>query len=161
MGFELYPQCGGPRPRRIAEELPVGADLDVHEIRTGDALSAYGALEDASVDADVGRERLYSDYLDGLAVHAAAWRRVLRPGRYAAVLVGDFRHGPRFHMLHADVAVLLDAAGLVPSGLFVIAQRNRPAMPYGYPTAFVPQAAHMFVVVARRPPGNSRPRSSS
>ena len=58
-------------------------------------------------------------------------------------------------MLHADIVALLDA-----SGLFVIVQLNRPAMPYGYPTAFVPQAAHVFVVVARRLPGASRPRSS-
>ena len=188
LGFELYQEWADLARRRIAEELPAGADPDVHEIRTGDALPAYGALDDASVDfvltsppywsilkkidklvretrvdvglaheyggdaADVGRERSYTDYLADLALHAAAWRRVLRPGRYACVLVGDFRHGPTFHMLHADVAGLLDGAGLKPSGLFVIVQRNRPAMPYGFPTAFVPQAAHMFVVVARRLP---------
>ena len=64
-------------------------------------------------------------------------------------------------MLHADVAALLDRAGLTPSGLFVIVQRNRPAMPYGYPTAFVPQSAHMFVVVARRSPRASRRLRSS
>ena len=188
LGFELYQEWADLARRRIAEELPVGADSDAHEIRTGDALAAYGALDDASIDflltsppywsilkkidklvretrvdqglaheygrdaADVGRERSYTDYLADLALHAAAWRRVLRPGRYACVLVGDFRHGPTFHMLHADVAGLLDGAGLKPSGLFVIVQRNRPAMPYGFPTAFVPQAAHMFVVVARRLP---------
>ena len=189
LGFELYPEWADLARRRIVEELPVGADSDVHEIRTGDALAAYGSLDDGSIDflltsppywsilkkidklvretrvdeglaheyggdaADVGRERSYTEYLDDLAQHAAAWRRLLRPGRYACVLVGDFRHGPNFHMLHADVAALLDRAGLTSSGLFVIAQRNRPAMPYGYPTAFVPQAAHMFVVVARRSPG--------
>ena len=197
LGFELYPEWADLARRRIAEELPVGADSDVHEIRTGDALAAYGSLDDASIDflltsppywsilkkidklvretrvneglaheygrdaADVGRERSYAEYLDDLALHAAAWRRVLRPGRYACVLVGDFRHGPDFHMLHADVAALLDRAGLTPSGLFVIVQRNRPAMPYGYPTAFVPQSAHMFVVVARRSPRASRRLPSS
>ena len=196
-GFELYPEWADLARRRIAEELPLGADLDAHEIRTGDALDAYGSLDDASLAflltsppywsilkkidqlvretrvpeglaheygrdaADVGRERPYAEYLDDLALHAAAWRRVLRPGRYACALVGDFRHGPNFHMLHADVAALLDRAGLTPSGLFVIVQRNRPALPYGYPTAFVPQPAHMFVVVARRSPrAGRRPLSS-
>ena len=186
LGFELYPEWADVARRRIAEELPAGADPDAHEIRTGDALAAYGSLDDASIDfvvtsppywsilkkvdklvretrvdeglaheygrdaADVGRERSYVEYLADLTNHAASWCRVLRPGRYACALVGDFRHGPDFYMLHADLAVLLERVGLTPSGLFVIAQRNRPAMPYGYPTAFVPQAAHMFAVVARR-----------
>ena len=159
-GFELYPEWADLARRRIAEQLPAGADPDAHEIRTGDALSAYGSVDDASIAfvltsppywsilkeidklvretrvaeglaheygrhvADVGRERPYSEYLDDLALHAAAWRHVQRPGRYASALVGDFRHGPYFHVLHAGVAALLERAGLTPSGLFVIVQRN-------------------------------------
>ena len=100
---------------------------------------------------DLGRPRSYGEYLDDIEEAAHGWLRVVRPGRYVCLVVGDFRHGPRFHMLHADVSERMDRAGFTPSGLFVITQPNRKGLPYGFPTAFVPLAAHMYAVVARKP----------
>ena len=51
LGFELYPGWADLARRRIAEELPAGADPYAREIRTGDALSAYGSVDDASIDS--------------------------------------------------------------------------------------------------------------
>ena len=106
---------------------------------------------------DVGRARSYGDYLADIEAAARGWLGVVRPGRYVCVIVGDFRHGPRFYMLHADVSVRLDRAGFTPSGLFVIVQPNRKAMLYGFPTAFVPQPVHMDAMIARKPRGRGHP----
>ena len=100
---------------------------------------------------DLGRARSYADYLADIEDADRGWLRVVRPGRYVCLIVGDFRHGPRFHLLHADASERIDRAGFTPSGLFVIVQPNRKGVPYGFPTAFVPLAVHMYAVVARKP----------
>ena len=83
--------------------------------------------------------------------------RVLRPGRYAAVIVRDAYQDGRYRFTGAELADRAGAAGLVPKGDLIWYQAGTRLRPYGYPRVFVPNIAHQHILVLRkRPP--ERPR---
>ncbi|HEX7398153.1 MAG TPA: hypothetical protein VF302_00180, partial [Candidatus Limnocylindrales bacterium] len=82
--------------------------------------------------------------------------RVLRPGRYAAVIVRDAYLDGRYRFTGAELAARAEAAGLVPKGDLVWYQAGTRLRPYGYPRAFVPNIAHQHVVVLRKEPAAGR-----
>ena len=84
--------------------------------------------------------------------------RVLRPGRYAAVIVRDAYVAGVYRFTGAELATRAAAAGLVPKGDLVWYQAGTRLRPYGYPRVFVPNIAHQHIVVLRRDPV-PRPRS--
>lgn len=98
---------------------------------------------------DLGRIERYEDFLASLTPHFRQWRRVLKPKAYAAVIVSDFRHQSRYHMLHADIAAAMEREGLQSQAMIVIVQDNKRLYPYGYPTTFVPNIVCQFAVIAR------------
>jgi DNA modification methylase len=77
-------------------------------------------------------------------------RRILRPGRYAVVIVRDAYLDGVYRFTGAELAGRAAAAGLVPKGDLVWYQAGTRLRPYGYPRAFVPNIAHQHVVVLRR-----------
>lgn len=83
--------------------------------------------------------------------------RVLRPGRYAAVIVRDAYVSGVYRFTGAELAARAEAAGLVPKGDLVWYQAGTRLRPYGYPRVFVPNIAHQHIVVLRRDP-EPRPR---
>jgi hypothetical protein len=85
-------------------------------------------------------------------------RRVLRPGRYAVLIVRDAYQGGRYLFTAADLASRADAAGLVPKGDIAWYQAGTRLRPYGYPRTFVPNIAHQHILVLRKPPPAARPK---
>jgi DNA modification methylase len=83
--------------------------------------------------------------------------RVLRPGRYAVVIVRDAYVSGVYRFTGAELAARAEAAGLVPKGDLIWYQAGTRLRPYGYPRVFVPNIAHQHIVVLRREPA-SRPR---
>ena len=84
--------------------------------------------------------------------------RVLRPGRYAVVIVRDAYQDGRYQFVGSDLAARADAAGLVPKGDLIWHQAGTRLRPYGYPRVFVPNIAHQHILVLRREPGRVRLR---
>ncbi len=85
--------------------------------------------------------------------------RVLRPGRYAAVIVRDAYVSGVYRFTGAELAARAEAAGLVPKGDLIWYQAGTRLRPYGYPRVFVPNIAHQHIVVLRREPEpRRRPR---
>jgi hypothetical protein len=78
--------------------------------------------------------------------------RVLRPGRYAVLIVRDAYQDGRYLFTGADLAARADAVGLVPKGDIAWYQAGTRLRPYGYPRTFVPNIAHQHIVVLRRAP---------
>jgi hypothetical protein len=76
--------------------------------------------------------------------------RVLRPGRYAVVIVRDAYQGGRYQFVGADLAARAALAGLVPKGDLIWHQAGTRLRPYGYPRVFVPNIAHQHILVLRR-----------
>jgi DNA modification methylase len=100
--------------------------------------------------ADLANSPDYPTFLDRMEAVLAECRRVLRPGRYATVIVRDAYQDGRYLFTGADLAARADRAGLVPKGDLVWYQAGTRLRPYGYPNAFVPNIAHQHILVLRR-----------
>jgi DNA modification methylase len=100
---------------------------------------------------DLGNMESYEDFIHELAGIFAACHRVLRPGRYMAVVVSDFRHGPRFHLFHADLAAAIEAVGPVLKGVTILAQDNKNLYPFAIPFAFVSNIHHQYILLFQKP----------
>jgi DNA modification methylase len=100
--------------------------------------------------ADLANSPDYPTYLDRMEIVLGECRRLLRPGRYAAVIVRDAYQGGRYLFTAADLAARATRVGLVPKGDLVWYQAGTRLRPYGYPNAFVPNIAHQHILVLRR-----------
>ena len=98
----------------------------------------------------------YGAYLDAMGGILGEIARVLRPGRYATLIVRDAYQGGRYLFTAADLAARADAAGLVPKGDIAWYQAGTRLRPYGYPRAYVPNIAHQHILVLRKPPVRGR-----
>jgi DNA modification methylase len=94
----------------------------------------------------------YAAFLDAMGEVLGEVHRVLRPGRYAVLIVRDAYQEGRYLFTGADLAARADAAGLVPKGDITWYQAGTRLRPYGYPRTFVPNIAHQHIVVVRKAP---------
>jgi DNA modification methylase len=100
--------------------------------------------------ADLANSPDYPSYLDRMETALAECRRVLRPGRYATVIVRDAYQDGRYLFTGADLAARAERVGLRPKGDLIWHQAGTRLRPYGYPNAFVPNIAHQHILVLRR-----------
>ncbi len=114
----------------------------------------YAMISDLS--ADLANLPDYPAYLDAMGEVFGEIVRVLRPGRYAAVIVRDAYQEGRYLFTAADLASRAADAGLVPKGDIAWYQAGTRLRPYGYPRSFVPNIAHQHIVVLRKPPAGRR-----
>jgi DNA modification methylase len=133
-----------------------GALAETHANRRTD----YAMISDAP--ADVANAPDYPSYLDRMGAVFAELVRVLRPGRYAVVIVRDAYQGGRYQFVGSDLAARAADVGFVPKGDLIWHQAGTRLRPYGYPRAFVPNIAHQHILVLRREPerGQARRRLS-
>ncbi len=106
----------------------------------------------SELDGDLANLPDYPAFLDAMGEVLAEVHRVLRPGRYAVLIVRDAYQGGRYLFTAADLAARADAAGLVPKGDIAWYQAGTRLRPYGYPRSFVPNIAHQHILVLRKPP---------
>jgi DNA modification methylase len=99
--------------------------------------------------ADLANSPTYEGYLDRMAEVFREVRRVLRDGRYAAVIVRDAYQEGRYRFTGADLAGRAAGAGLVPKGDLIWYQAGARLRPYGYPHGFVPNIVHQHLLVLR------------
>jgi DNA modification methylase len=99
--------------------------------------------------ADFANSQSYGEYLDRMANAFVEIRRVLRPARYATVIVRDAYQDGRYRFTGADLAERAADARLVPKGDLVWYQAGSRLRPYGYPTGFVPNIVHQHILVLR------------
>jgi DNA modification methylase len=98
----------------------------------------------------------YPAFLDAMGGILAEVHRVLRPGRYAVLIVRDAYQAGRYLFTAADLAGRAADVGLVPKGDIAWYQAGTRLRPYGYPRSFVPNIAHQHIVVLRKPPPPKR-----
>jgi DNA modification methylase len=112
-------------------------------------------------DADLANLPDYAAFLDAMGDVLAECHRVLRPGRYAVLIVRDAYQGGRYLFTAADLAARADRVGLVPKGDIAWYQAGTRLRPYGYPRTFVPNIAHQHIVVLRKAPATGKPKSAT
>lgn len=96
---------------------------------------------------DLGNIHDYPEFLSNLANILGSCGYALKPKKYMAVIVSDFRDKSKFVMFHADIAKALEAYHLELRGLTVLYQRHKRIFPYGYPYAYVPNIHNQFILV--------------
>jgi len=101
--------------------------------------------------ADLANLETYHDYLEAMGEVFAQCLRVLEPGRYMAVIVRNAYQSGRYLFTHADLARRASEAGFIPKGEIVWYQTGSRLRPYGYPYAYVPNIAHQYIVIFRKP----------
>jgi DNA modification methylase len=94
----------------------------------------------------------YAAYLDAMSEVLCEVHRVLRPGRYAVLIVRDAYQDGRYLFTAADLAGRAAAEGLEPKGDITWYQAGTRLRPYGYPRTFVPNIVHQHIVVLRKAP---------
>ncbi len=102
--------------------------------------------------ADLANSSGYAEFLDRMTDVLRHLFRVLRPGRYAALIVRDAYQGGRYIFTGSDLAARAAAVGFVPKGDIVWYQAGTRLRPYGYPSVFVPNIVHQHILVLRREP---------
>jgi DNA modification methylase len=99
--------------------------------------------------ADFANSATYEEYLERMAALFGELRRVLRPKRYAVVIVRDAYQDGRYRFVASDLAARAAPTGLVAKGDLIWYQAGTRLRPYGYPHAFVPNIVHQHVLVLR------------
>jgi DNA modification methylase len=99
---------------------------------------------------DLANSPDYNTYLERMEQVFAELHRVLRPGRYATVIVRDAYQDGRYMFTGADLAARAARAAFVPKGDLIWYQAGTRLRPYGYPKSFVPNIAHQHILVLRR-----------
>ena len=131
--------------------LNKAADHKVKQERLANELATnYGDDDDDLANIDD-----YEEFLDRLSSILLGCWELLDPGRYAAVIVSDFRHGPRYYPFHSHLIERLTDEKLENrfelQGLKILLQTHKRLYPYGYPTTYVENIHHQYVIILRRP----------
>ena len=98
-------------------------------------------------DQDLGNIHDYDNFLEELSTILGACGRALKPKKYMAVIVSDFRDKSRFIMFHADLARSMEKFQMELRGITVLYQRHKRIFPYGYPYAYVPNIHHQYILI--------------
>jgi DNA modification methylase len=154
--LEILPTLADASVDMIATDPPYNIQLpltmaggvlaETHANRRTD----YAMVSDAP--ADLANAPDYPTFLERMGEVFGELVRVLRPGRYAAVIVRDAYQGGRYQFVGADLAGRAEAVGLIPKGDLIWHQAGTRLRPYGYPRSFVPNIAHQHIVILRREP---------
>jgi DNA modification methylase len=99
--------------------------------------------------ADLANSASYPEYLERMGGILAELHRVLRPKRYAAIIVRDAYQQGRYRFTAADLAQRAEDVGFVTKGDLIWYQAGTRLRPYGYPRGFVPNIVHQHILVLR------------
>jgi DNA modification methylase len=113
---------------------------------------ANGLAKDYGNDPrDLGNVENYEEFLEELGNILGQCVLALKPGKYMAIIVSDFRDKSRFIMFHADLARDMEKRGLEMRGVKVLYQRHKKIFPYGYPYSYVPNIHNQFILILQKP----------
>ena len=137
---------------QLPRTMAGGVLAETHANRRTDYAMVSDAPEDLANAPD------YATYLDRMQAVFVELHRVVRPGRYALVIVRDAYQNGRYQFVGSDLAARAELAGLVPKGDLIWHQAGTRLRPYGYPRVFVPNIAHQHILVLRRDPRSGQAR---
>lgn len=104
----------------------------------------------STVQGDLGNIPDYNAFLDQLVSVFTKAVRVLRTSRYMCVIVSDFRHKSRLYSFHSDLLTRVEPLGLCLKGITILYQSQKSVFPYGYPSAYVPNIHHQYILILQK-----------
>ena len=99
---------------------------------------------------DLGNIPDYEAFVAELADCLEGCKVAMTAKGHLCVVVSDFRHKSRYYMFHADLSRELQQRGFTTKGVIVLHQPQKRVFPYGYPTAFVPNVHHQYILICQR-----------
>lgn len=106
---------------------------------------------------DLANSADYPTFLVRMEGIFAELLRVLRPDRYAAVIVRDAYQDGQYIFTGSDLAERAARVGFTVKGDVIWYQAGTRLRPYGYPRSYVPNISHQHVLILRR---EARPKGS-
>ena len=150
----LLPELGSDSVDFVATDPPYNIQLPItmsggklaeeHTNRRTDYAMVTEQAGDLANSAD------YATFLDRMEEVFAQLMRVLKPERYAAVIVRDAYQEGRYIFTGSDLANRAVRAGFTVKGDVIWYQAGTRLRPYGYPHSYVPNISHQHVLVLRR-----------
>ena len=108
-------------------------------------------------EQDLGNVADYKEFLDILTNKIfMQCARILRNGKYMAIVVSDFRDKGEYISFHSDLIQLLNHAKiagggeLVLQGTKILVQNHKSLLPYGYPASYVENIHHQYVLLFKK-----------
>lgn len=107
-------------------------------------------------ERDLGNIESYDEFLDILVKDIfLESARVLKTGKYFAIVISDFRNKKKYMSFHSDLIQRLDGAKIGESelslqGVKVLIQNHKSLHPYGYPFAYVENIHHQYILIFRK-----------
>lgn len=108
-------------------------------------------------EKDLGNVLDYEEFLDILVNKVfLECARVLRMGKYMALVVSDFRDKSDFISFHSDLISRMnkhdihDGGYLNLQGIKILLQNHKSLLPYGYPFAYVENIHHQYVLIFKK-----------
>jgi len=98
-------------------------------------------------ELDLGNIQKYNEFIHELTEILGACAKALKPKKYMALIVSDFRNKSNYVMFHADLAKSLEKYKLELRGIKILYQRHKRIFPYGYPFAYVPNIHHQYILI--------------
>ncbi len=108
-------------------------------------------------DKDLGNVADYNEFLDILCQKVfMECARLLRFGKYMAIIVSDFRDKGDFISFHSDLISRLNKQQIVGGGVLalqgtkILIQNHKSIHPYGYPFSYVENIHHQYVLIFKK-----------
>lgn len=106
---------------------------------------------------DLGNIADYNEFLEILCNRIfLQCARILRQGKYMAIVVCDFRDKGDFVSFHSDLIQRLNKVAvpeggeLYLQGVKILIQNHKPLFPYGYPFSYVENIHHQYVLIFQK-----------
>ena len=106
---------------------------------------------------DLGNIEDYNSFLDILVNKVfMECARLIKPKKYMALVVSDFRDKSNFISFHSDLIQRMnnkpikDGNILKLQGIKILLQNHKSLLPYGYPFSYVENIHHQYVLIFRK-----------
>ncbi len=106
---------------------------------------------------DLGNIKDYNVFLDTLVNKIfLQCARIIKPGKYMAIIVSDFRDKSEFISFHSDLIYhlnkkMIPAGGVLKlQGTKILLQNHKSLLPYGYPFGYVENIHHQYVLIFKK-----------
>lgn len=118
-------------------------------------------------EKDLGNIASYPEFLDILVNKIfLECARVLRPSKYMAIVVSDFRDKNEYISFHSDLihainkVPIRDGGKLLLQGTKILIQNHKSLLPYGYPFSYVENIHHQYILIFRKEKRVSRKKKN-
>ena len=108
-------------------------------------------------ESDLGNIEDYNEFLQLLVSKIfMECARLLKLGKYMAIVVSDFRDKDKYVSFHSDLiqklngAKITDGGHLSLQGTKILIQNHKSLLPYGYPFSYVENIHHQYVLIFKK-----------